>query len=153
MLDIMTSILYPPTVIQIRHCIEGATLTNQRANWVVLGVSGIWLLVAIACGWVLRHLEPGPALRLLLALLPVIPGLFYLALVFRSIRGMDELEHRVQFEAVSFAFLGSLVVSLTYGMLQKSGFFRGWPWDWEGIWFMLIGLWAVGYLRARRRYQ
>ncbi len=128
-------------------------METRQSNLAVLGVSGVWLLVAIACGWGLRHLEPGPALRLVLALLPVIPGLVYLALVFRSIRAMDELEHRIQFEAVSFAFLGSLVVSLTYGMLQKSGFFRNWPWDWEGIWLMLMVLWAAGYFRARRRYR
>lgn len=128
-------------------------METRQSNLAVLGVSGVWLLVAIACGWALRHLEPGPSLRLVLALLPVIPGLVYLTLVFRSIRAMDELEHRIQFEAVSFAFLGSLVVSLTYGMLQKSGFFRDWPWDWEGIWFMLMVLWAAGYLRAWKRYK
>ncbi len=126
---------------------------SQRVNWLLLGLGIVWAVVAIACGWVLRNLEPGPVLRLLLAFLPVIPGFFYLAILFRTIRAMDELEHRIQFEAVTFAFIGSLIVSLTYGMLQKSGFFLDWPWDWEGIWLMLIGLWVVGYLKALRRYR
>ena len=125
----------------------------QRVNWLLLELSILWIAVAVACGWALRHLDLGFTARLLMALLPVIPGLFYLAILFRTIRAMDEMEHRIQFEAVTFAFIGSLVASLTYGMLQKSGFFLDWPWDWEGIWLMLVGLWVVGYLRALRRYQ
>lgn len=125
----------------------------RRHNRTALIYGGLSIVAALLCGWLLRNTQPGVAGRIVLALIPVIPSALYVFSVVRATRVMDELYQRIQLEAVTFAFVGSLIVSLTYGMLQKSGFFRQWPWDWEGIWCMLIGLWMVGNLIVARRYQ
>lgn len=62
------------------------------------------------------------------------------------------MQQRIQLEAVTFAFMGSLIVSLAHGMLQSAGFIPGWTWNWMGIWALLIGLWLVGNLITARKY-
>lgn len=125
----------------------------RRQERISLAWALVSVVVAISCGWLLRNTQPAALVRVVLALLPVIPSALYILAVVRSIRSMDELQRRIQLEAVTFAFVGTLILSLMYGMLQKSGFFRAWAWDWEGIWLMMFGLWLVGYFAAVRRYQ
>ena len=125
----------------------------NRQNRAALLYGGLSAATALLCGWLLRNTEPNATMRVVLALAPVVPMIFYVLSVVRATRVMDELYQRIQLEAVTFAFVGSLIVSLTYGMLQKSGFFRQWPWDWEGIWTMMLGLWMLGYVLASRRYR
>jgi len=109
-------------------------------------------LAALACGWLLRNTEPGVTLRLVYAAIPVTLATMYLIAVVKSLRALDELHRRIQFEAVAFAFVATMVLSLLYGMLQKAGFFRGWAWDWEGIWGLMLATWVVGQVIAKRRY-
>lgn len=110
-------------------------------------------LAAIACGWFLRNTDPGVPMRLAYAMIPVVPTALYVSSVYKSIRALDELQRRMQFEAVTFAFAATLILSLTFGMLQKSGFFLPWVWDWEGIWGLMLGTWVVGQMLAVRRYS
>lgn len=69
-------------------------LTSMAAYAVMVPVS-IWLL---------KNHEHS-ALRFLFAGLPVIPSAFAMWAAIRSFRGMDELQRRIQFEGMAFAFL------------------------------------------------
>jgi hypothetical protein len=125
---------------------------GRRYNFCAIAWAVCAALAAIACGWFLRHTDPGVPMRLVYALIPVVPTGLYLFSVYKSLRALDELQRRIQFEAVTFAFAATLILSLTFGMLQKSGFFLPWAWDWEGIWGLMLGTWVVGQIMAARRY-
>lgn len=127
-------------------------LARRMSQWAVL-FAFISALAAIACSWVLRNMQPNAVMRVVLAIIPVIPATLYVLFMVKATRTLDELQQRIQLEAVTFAFVASLVGSLTYGMLQKSGFLRAWAWDWEGIWAMLLGFWIVGMMISSRRYS
>jgi hypothetical protein len=65
-------------------------------------------------------------------------------------RRMDELQMRIQFEALGFAFAGTAILTFSYGFLEGLGYpklsmFMVWP--------ILAVLWVVGLVLARRRYQ
>jgi len=66
----------------------------------------------------LRHVEP-PALRAMVALLPVAPIALVLRAMVRFIRGVDELQQRIELEAVCIA---AACVSLGY---MTAGFLQG----------------------------
>ena len=99
--------------------------------------------------WLLRRDVHSP-LRALYALLPVVPAGFALWAAVRFFRGLDELQRRIQFEAVAFSFLATCLITLTYGFLQNAGFPPG---DWVWVAPMMIILWGFGLAIAARRYE
>ena len=103
-----------------------------------------------------RHPEWSPLTRGLLALTPVIPGLLYVRTCLRFIRGMDELQRRIQTEAWLFAALGTLIIGAILNTLNASGVFLGELKHGLSLWgtFVLtFALWLVGTAVANRRYR
>lgn len=88
-------------------------------------------------------------LKALIAVVPVIPTLLGLVAILRAIRRMDELERRIHFEAVAFAFAATALLTFTYGLLENVVFPRV-----SLIWILplMIVLWTLGQALARRRY-
>lgn len=88
-----------------------------RAMWPIL--IGYWLILFFS-GWMIkRGVEPIP-LRALVALLPVVPLAFLLRIGLRYLRETDELQRRIEIEAIG---ISALLVSLLYfagGLLQQA---------------------------------
>ena len=89
------------------------------------------------------------ALRAMVAVVPVVPTLLGLAAIMRAVRRMDELERRIHFEAVAFAFAATALLTFTYGLLENVDFPRiSLTW----ILPLMVALWGLGQALARRRY-
>ena len=83
-------------------------------------------------------------------LLPMLgAGLAVWAIV-RGHRRLDELQRRVQFEALSFAFAGTAFLTFGWGFLELVGYPRLPAF---GIWPLMGALWVAGLAVARRRYR
>lgn len=95
-----------------------------------------WAGVAVLAALVSRLLLRGPDLtglpRVAVALFPLLPGLLYVRAIWRWMRGLDELQRRLQFEAVCFATLGMLLIALTADLLRTAGFAAWLNFGWEG---------------------
>jgi hypothetical protein len=119
-----------------------------------------WLLVAVvmhlgAQSLVLPRSED-PLFRGMLALAPLLPGLLYIRSWVRFIRGLDELQRRIQLETFLFAALGTLVVGAAISALNAHGIPTGWMKHGLGLGtsFMLMLLfWSVGWGIAKCRYK
>ena len=111
-------------------------------------MAGYTVLVPVSI-WLLRHC-PAVPWRYPIALLPVIPAALAMWAVIRGVRGLDELQRRIQFEAVVFSFLTTCLLTLTWGFLQNAGL----P-QLDVIWIapLLIILWGLGLGIAHGRYQ
>jgi hypothetical protein len=103
-----------------------------------------------------RNPEWSPLARGLLMLAPLLPILLYLRAWMRLVRGLDELQRRIQLEAFLFAALGTLVVGFVVSTLGATGVWRaglnhglGLP---EGC-MAMFALWLVGGALANRRYR
>jgi len=105
-------------------------------------------MVAVSV-WLVRSHEHSP-LRYLVAAMPLIPSAFAVWATIRFFRGLDELQRRIQFEAMAFSFLGTCLISLNWGVLQKAGLPHA-----DVIWvaLLLMGLYVIGIGIASRRYQ
>jgi hypothetical protein len=108
-----------------------------------------YAVLVIITVWLLKH-QIFPQLRILWAVLPVIPALFAMWAAIRYFRGLDELQRRIQFEGLAFSFLANCILFLTWGLLQNAGLPHA-----DVIWVapLLVGLWGVGACIAKRRYQ
>jgi hypothetical protein len=124
--------------------------TNERRYLKEIGTSmaAFTAMVAVSI-WLLKGHEHSP-LRYVFAVLPVIPSAFAIRAAIRFFRGLDELQRRIQFEAIAFSFLGTCLISLNWGILQRAGLPHA-----DVIWvaLLMLGLYSVGVLIACRRYQ
>ncbi|MGB7337872.1 MAG: hypothetical protein WBC91_03190 [Phototrophicaceae bacterium] len=89
-------------------------------------------------------------LRVILALLPMLPVLYGLWGYMQLIRNLDELQRRIQLEAISFSMGLTGVITFSWGFLQGVGL----P-PLESIWVfpMMIAFWGIGLFIAQRRYD
>ena len=104
-----------------QHCDEmlatAASRRYQRAMWPTMIAYSLVLFASL--WWLRRGIEP-VALRALVAVAPVLPLLFFLRTALRYLREIDELQRRIETEAIGVA---SLLVSMLYfagGLLQKA---------------------------------
>jgi len=122
-----------------------------------------WLAVATilyaAMLWLVKH-HPGwsPLTCGLLALTPLVPGLLYMRTWVRLVAGMDEMQRRIQLEALLFAALGTVIVGIVlstlndngimpFGNMQSHGLGLG------GAFLSMFTLWLVGGAIANSRYK
>jgi hypothetical protein len=85
----------------------------------------------------------------LLALAIVGAGVAILSLS-RFLRSNDEHERQINYRALTFAFIGTLVFSTAIGFLQSFGFH---PVSWLGIPALMVTLWSIGLILYSWRYR
>ena len=72
----------------------------------LLGALLAYSLVLVTSIWLLKS-NPEAAWRIPVALAPMVPAVFVMASVLRFVRRMDELQQRMQLEALAFSFGGT----------------------------------------------
>ena len=99
-----------------------------------------------------RGVGPGPSVRVLMALVPMIPVWFLGWSIAAAVRGLDELQRRIVLEAIFGAFLAGAFLTLLYGQLQHARV--GFPeLNWAFVWVAMIAPCTIAYLVAARRYR
>lgn len=86
----------------------------------------------------------------LVALLPVMAFFFFLREEIRVLRGLDELQKRIQLEALAVAFPLAMLVLMFLGFLQRGGLLLGE--DTRSLWGFMPLCYFIGLVAARRRY-
>lgn len=85
-----------------------------------------------------------------LALTPVIPILFALWAFLRFFHRIDELQRRIQLEALALSFGATCVMTFSYGALEYAGF-PALNWTWVPSFMMAF--WGIGTAIASLRYR
>jgi len=92
----------------------------------------------------------GSAWRFVTVLLPLLPAGVLLWSCIRMVRRADELQRRIVYEALAFAFVTTLSVTVAGAFLEAAGLpALGWIW----IAGVLVVSWVIGLMAARRRYR
>ncbi len=123
------------------------SFAKYAATFVIsLVLYGVALVVS------LRWLRAGPPeeWKYSIAVLPVLPALGIPLAVIRICQAMDELQLRMQLEALAFGFAATAIVTFTYGFLQNAGL-PDVSWVW--VWPVMAVCWMVGQVAARWRYR
>jgi len=113
----------------------------------------LWLVLYFGVRWYLEaHLDLAPHLRLALAFLPVPVFAAALWQFTAAIRGADELERRIQLEALALAFPLGLLLLTTLGLVQRAVELNFQDWSYIHVSHMFFMLYLLGVFVARRRY-
>ena len=95
-------------------------------------------------------LAAGTALERPLVLLPILPAAVATWAFFAMLRDADELERRINYQALALAFTITFGACLAYSLLEDLGLPRVSAIWW---WFVLAISWVVGLAVYARRYQ
>jgi hypothetical protein len=71
----------------------------------------------------------------------------------QALRDLDELERRIQLEALAIAFPGALLLIMTLGLLQLAIPLSPADWSYRHIWPFLFLFYFLGLALTRRRYR
>ena len=127
-------------------------MTKQRAWFVrdLLLALCAYVLLVVASQVLLRSTAIDGLARAAIALAPAVADLFAIRAVLHAFRGMDELQQRIQLEALAIAAVATAFVCVSYGLVESAGFERlSWLW----VAPIMAGCWLAGLVYASRHYH
>lgn len=126
-----------------------------------LGSDGT-VIVALGVVWILLYfgmrgvLEANPdlsaRLRIGLAFLPTPVFALFIWRLIQGIRRADELERRIQLEALAVAFPLGILLLTTLGLVQRAVELKFEDWSYNHIWPWFALFYLMGLGLARKRY-
>ena len=127
---------------------------SDRARTIRLALAALsWFVAYFVARGFLKDSEAATWLRVVVALMPVPFFVATLILVVRGARDLDELQRRIQVEALAFAFLVTMVFLMTLGLLQRAIVLPFEDWSYLHVWVYLPVFYFGGIAIASRRYQ
>jgi hypothetical protein len=139
----MTDLEAPPA----REAPERAT---ARRNGRIIGTALAVAAVILVAAWIGRQFPPRSTVRIAVALVQGAVCAWLIVMSTRPARHLDEMQRRIQIEALAFGFAGTAIVFSAYGFLVSAGLPEI---DSSLIWPVMVVLWAIGTVIACRRYR
>ena len=132
---------------------EAVALT-QKAYGIQLLVRGLlWASIYLLSRGLLElEIQPAAA-RIAIAMLPTPFFVWYLWTWMTGVASMDELQRRIELEALGFAFPAAVVLLMTIGLLDLAVTQSPEDFSLHYVWLMMPMLYYAGLWRAKRRYQ
>jgi hypothetical protein len=133
----------------------GSIEQTRRVYGARLLIRGLlWVSIYLLSRGLLELLVTAPpAARVAIAFLPTPFFVYYLWTWMKGVSEMDELQRRIELEALGFAFPASLVFLATLGLLDVAITLNPDDFSIRHTWLMLPVLYYIGLWRAQRRYQ
>ena len=110
-------------------------------------------MAAVAAARLLEMSALATEARIGAALLPVPFFVWWLWTWMKGVGQMDELERRIELEALAFAFPVAVILLMTLGLLDLARPLNPDDFSLRHVWAMMPALYFLGLARARRRYQ
>lgn len=105
---------------------------------------GAYTIVLFTSISLINSFEFSKTIQIVLALTPVLPIVFVIIAIMRALRDSDELQQKVQYNAIMFSAVGTGLITFSYGLLENVGF-PPFPTIWVlPLMFMFWGL-SLGY--------
>jgi hypothetical protein len=86
----------------------------------------------------------------IIALLPILPVLFGVFALMSFVRNIDELQQKIQLEAMAFSLGVTGLITFALGLVEGTGIA---PLGMVWVLPMMTALWGIGLAIATRRYQ
>ena len=114
---------------------------------------GAWFVAWIGARIVLESSAVPTWARVLSALAPAPLAAAALLAILRGARDLDELERRIQLEALATAFVLAVLLIMTLGLMELAIELNRDDWSYRHVWAMLPMFYFAGIIFARRRYS
>lgn len=125
----------------------------RQLNWLLPTSGALWGFSFVGARLGLEAVEYGSGEAVLLALLPIPFFALFLWTCVRAVRESDELERRIQLEALAFAFPITVLLLMVLGLLELATELNPDDWSYRHVWMLTPLLYFGGLALARRRYR
>ena len=120
-------------------------------NTLAVGIT--WFVAYWGARAVLEKPDLAVGLKVAAALIPVPIFALFLVLFIRLIRTMDELERRIQLEALAIAYPLAVLLLMTLGLLQRAVELPFEDWSYGHVWMYVVMFYFLSIPWVARRYQ
>lgn len=124
-----------------------ATKRYFKEFGIAMGAYVILLITSIS---VLNNFELPKVAQVAITLIPVIPTIFVVIAVMRALRDSDELQQKIQLQAVTFSAIVTGLITFSYGFLENVGFPH---FPTLLVFPLMIALWGIGAGIFTGKYQ
>jgi hypothetical protein len=110
----------------------------------------VYVITVITSVNTLTQFEFPQVIKAVIALTPLIPTIFVIIAIMRGLRDSDELQQKIQFNAIIFSAVTTAFITFGYGFLEGIDFPK-----FPTIWVlpMMFGLWGIGVGYFSGKYQ
>jgi hypothetical protein len=109
----------------------------------------LFFVILLGSQWLLNQ-DISQSYQYLVAAAPSVPAIWLAYSIGSAIVQLDELQRRIQLEAIGIGFAGSVVISLMYALLVQVGIPQI---SWMFVPLLMLLLWAVGKLWTMWKYR
>jgi hypothetical protein len=132
----------------------GAIEQTQKVYGIRLLIAGLlWVSIFMISRGLLEMELPDRDVRILIAFAPVPFFIWFLWVWMKGVAAMDELQRRIELEALAFAFPITVVMLMTLGLMELAIPLNPDDWSYRHVWAMMPALYYLGLWRAKRRYE
>lgn len=114
--------------------------------------AGAWMATYLGARLMLENPDLPAWLRVAAAMTPTPVAAIALLAIIRGARQLDELERRIQIEALATAFVLAVLLLMTLGLMELAVALNRDDWSYRHVWAMLPIFYFIGLTLARRRY-
>jgi len=127
--------------------------TNKYYRLRLLRVALLWVFTYAMSRGLLELPDLDRNVRILIAVAPIPLFAWFLWIWMKGVSAMDELQRRIELEALAFAFPIRVVILMTLGLLELAVPLNPDDWSYRHLWAMMPALYYAGLWRAKRKYQ
>ena len=124
---------------------------NLSRTTLAMGIA--WFVSYWGARAVLEKPDLAVGLKVSAALIPVPIFAVFLLLFIRLIRSMDELERRIQLEALAIAYPLAVLLLMTLGLMQRAVHLKFEDWSYAHVWVYVVIFYFMSIPWVARRYR
>lgn len=135
------------------------TATTSKPNrptstYMTGAVVVLWGITFLGARLVLdKDLQLSAWVKVIAALIPILPTALFLWVVVSALRGLDELHQRVHLEALAIAYPLAILLLVTLGFLQLAIDLPSEDWSYRHVWPFLPCFYLLGLAISWARYK
>ncbi|HEV2866709.1 MAG TPA: hypothetical protein VGX37_09350 [Allosphingosinicella sp.] len=125
-------------------------MKHRRYHLELAAAFALYVALLLASNLLDDALHPTGAARIALALTPMIGAAAAGWAVMRGIWRLDEMQRRIQLDAIAISFLATALVTFAWGFAEEAGAPRL---EAFYVWPIMAVFWLIGLVIARSRFR
>jgi len=115
--------------------------------------AALWLISYIGCKMAIKNLVLEKEVGLMLVIIPIITFALFIYKFYRSIVFMDEVQIKIQMEAVVVGFALGLLLLMALGLLELVIILPKEDWSYRHLVPYFVIFYCIGLFIAKRKYN
>lgn len=127
--------------------------TDKKAFGRVVLFAALWFISYTICFLVIKNASPDKTTGIFLSFIPVLTFALFIYSIIKGVSSMDEVQIRIQMEAVVIAFSLGLLSLMTLGLLDLVVTLKKEDWGYRHLVPYFAIFYFIGLIVSKRKYD